>query len=69
VLSARRSIDLDASLRAWESCFVEAALQLTRGNLAHAARMLGMHRTTLYSRMQSRVPVAGEPHGRPSSSA
>lgn len=69
VLSARRSIDLDASLRAWESCFVEAAMQLTRGNLAHAARMLGMHRTTLYSRMQSRVPVADAPQGRPSPSA
>jgi DNA-binding NtrC family response regulator len=69
VLSTRRSIDLDASLRAWEGCFVEAALQLTRGNLAHAARMLGMHRTTLYSRMQSRDAAADDTRVRPSTSA
>jgi len=69
VLSTRRSIDLDASLQAWEGCFVEAALQLTRGNLAHAARMLGMHRTTLYSRMQSRDSAADDTRVRPPTSA
>jgi DNA-binding NtrC family response regulator len=57
VLATRRSVDLDTSLRAWERSFIEAALRLTQGNLAQAARMLGMHRTTLYSRMQSHGTV------------
>jgi len=53
VLEGRRSLDLDSELRHWEKCFVEAALEITHGNLSQAAKLLGMHRTTLYSRMQS----------------
>ncbi len=53
ILSAHRSIELDQALRAWERSFVEAALKLTQGNLSQAAKMLGMHRTTLYSRIQA----------------
>jgi DNA-binding NtrC family response regulator len=52
VLEGRRSLNLDAELRRWERCFVEAALAMTQGNLSQAAKLLGMHRTTLYSRMQ-----------------
>ena len=32
---------------------VEAALMITQGNLSQAAKLLGIHRTTLYSRMQN----------------
>ena len=32
---------------------VEAALSITHGNLSQAARLLGIHRTTLYSRIQN----------------
>ncbi len=53
ILEGRRSLDLDSELRHWEKCFVEAALEITHGNLSQAAKLLGMHRTTLYSRMQS----------------
>lgn len=53
ILETRRTVDLDAELRNWEQCFVEAALEITHGNLSQAAKLLGMHRTTLYSRMQS----------------
>lgn len=53
ILETRRNLDLDAELRNWEKCFVEAALEITHGNLSQAAKLLGMHRTTLYSRMQS----------------
>ncbi|MEO8037194.1 MAG: sigma-54 dependent transcriptional regulator [Betaproteobacteria bacterium] len=53
LLEGRRSLDLDAELRHWEKCFVEAALEITHGNLSQAAKLLGMHRTTLYSRMQA----------------
>jgi len=48
---------LDEVLKRWERCFVEAALSLTNGNLSQAAKRLGVHRTTLYSRMQSRSDV------------
>ena len=37
----------------WERTYVEAALAATGGNLTRAARLLGIHRTTLYSRMQN----------------
>ena len=44
---------LDDTLQQWERGYVEAALAITQGNLTRAARLLGIHRTTLYSRMQS----------------
>ena len=45
--------DLDQTLKAWERAYIEAALRLTRGNVSQAAKLLGVNRTTLYSRMQS----------------
>ena len=42
---------LDDTLRSWERAYIEAALRLTRGNVSQAARLLGINRTTLYSRM------------------
>jgi DNA-binding NtrC family response regulator len=45
--------DLDQTLKAWERAYIEAALRLTRGNVTQAARLLGINRTTLYSRMES----------------
>ncbi len=47
------SFDLDQTLKAWERGYIEAALRLTRGNVSQAAKLLGINRTTLYSRMQS----------------
>jgi DNA-binding NtrC family response regulator len=47
------AFDLDATLRAWERAYIEAALRLTRGNVSQAAKLLGVNRTTLYSRMDS----------------
>ena len=43
----------------WERSYVEAALALTNGNLSQAAKLLGVHRTTLYSRMQNYMPRQG----------
>lgn len=51
-LLEHRSISLDGMLAAWERAFVEAALAITGQNLTQAARLLGIRRTTLYSRMQ-----------------
>jgi DNA-binding NtrC family response regulator len=44
---------LDETLKAWERAYIEAALRLTRGNVSQAAKLLGVNRTTLYSRMQT----------------
>jgi DNA-binding NtrC family response regulator len=43
---------LDERLAAQERSYIEAALQQAEGNLTRAARLLGINRTTLYSRMQ-----------------
>jgi DNA-binding NtrC family response regulator len=47
------SFNLDDTLQAWERAYIEAALRLTRGNVSQAAKLLGVNRTTLYSRMSS----------------
>jgi DNA-binding NtrC family response regulator len=44
--------NLDERLAAQERSYIEAALQQAEGNLTRAARLLGINRTTLYSRMQ-----------------
>jgi len=59
-LEASRGVRLDEMLRSLERGYIEAALRLTRGNVSQAARLLGVNRTTLYSRMSS---DAGEPQG------
>lgn len=51
-LQRREGIDLDATLAQWERGYIEAALQLCQGNIAKAARRLGVNRTTLYNRME-----------------
>ena len=51
--AARAHFNLDQMLKAWEQGYIEAAMKLTRGNVSQAAKMLGINRTTLYSRMES----------------
>jgi DNA-binding NtrC family response regulator len=38
-------------LATMERSYIEAALRITRGNVSQAAKLLGVNRTTLYSRM------------------
>jgi len=52
-LRALANFNLDATMREWEKAYVEAALGMTHGNLSQAAKLLGINRTTLYSRMQT----------------
>jgi len=52
-LGRTHGFNLDQALKAWERAYVDAALKLTRGNVSQAAKLLGINRTTLYSRMQS----------------
>ena len=52
-LERSRGIRLDEMLRSLERGYIEAALRLTRGNVSQAAKLLGVNRTTLYSRMNN----------------
>jgi DNA-binding NtrC family response regulator len=47
------AFNLDETLKAWERAYIDAALRLTRGNVSQAAKLLGVNRTTLYSRMNA----------------
>jgi DNA-binding NtrC family response regulator len=42
---------LDAMLLEWERRYINAALKISKDNLSQAARLLGINRTTLYSKM------------------
>jgi DNA-binding NtrC family response regulator len=53
LLEHSTSFSLDDTLQAWERAYIEAALRLTRGNVSQAAKLLGVNRTTLYSRMNA----------------
>ncbi|MEN9849420.1 MAG: hypothetical protein RL368_2160 [Pseudomonadota bacterium] len=46
------SFSLDDTLLEWERRYINAALEISQGNLSQAARLLGINRTTLYSKMQ-----------------
>jgi two-component system nitrogen regulation response regulator GlnG len=53
-LGATERIDLDATLAGWERSYIDAALEMSGGNVSEAARRLGINRSTLYSRMEYR---------------
>jgi DNA-binding NtrC family response regulator len=61
-LQLQKNFNLDLTMQQWEKGYVEAALLITQGNLSQAAKLLGIHRTTLYSRMQN-YGTAGDPPG------
>ena len=63
-LQFEKNFNLDRTLQQWEKGFVEAALMITQGNLSQAAKLLGIQRTTLYSRMQN-YGAPGEPQSPP----
>jgi len=63
-LQFQKNFNLDHTLQQWERSYVEAALMITQGNLSQAAKLLGIHRTTLYSRMQN-YGTPGEPQSPP----
>ena len=52
-LERSRGVQLDQMLQSLERGYIEAALRLTGGNVSQAAKMLGVNRTTLYSRMSN----------------
>jgi DNA-binding NtrC family response regulator len=44
---------LDDMLLAQERLYIDAALDIAQNNISEAAKLLGINRTTLYSRMES----------------
>lgn len=52
-IQTRHEFSLDATLRRWEEAYIEAARQLSHGNMSQAARLLGVNRTTLYNRVDT----------------
>ncbi|MBL8510455.1 MAG: sigma-54-dependent Fis family transcriptional regulator [Betaproteobacteria bacterium] len=50
------SFNLDAALAALELKYIDAAISLAQGNMSQAARILGLSRTTLYSRLEALRP-------------
>ena len=52
-LERSRGVQLDQMLQSLERGYIEAALKITRGNVSQAAKLLGVNRTTLYSRMNN----------------
>ena len=68
-LQIQKGFNLDETLAQWERGYVEAALMITQGNLTQAAKLLGIHRTTLYSRMQNYGDAAEPNKAAPRSTA
>jgi len=52
-LQQRGDFSLDDTLQLWEEAYIEAAQRLTQGNISQAAKLLGINRTTLYSRIET----------------
>ena len=50
-LIGQPGFQLDNELKTWEAAFIRVAMDLAAGNLSQAARLLGVNRTTLYSRI------------------
>ena len=47
-----QDFNLDDVLSHLEQHYIKTALELTDGNLSKAAKLLGINRTTLYSRLE-----------------
>lgn len=65
VLQQTSNFNLDNLLLEQTSHYINAAMELSRNNISDAAKLLGMNRTTLYSRMEAlqKHQKAGTPAG------
>jgi DNA-binding NtrC family response regulator len=54
------AFNLDQTLAALELKYIEAAIELSAGNMSQAARVLGVSRSTLYSRIEVLRPSGGK---------
>ena len=52
-LAQAAPINLDATLNHWGRAYLEAALRRSQGNVSQAARLLGLSRSTFYTRLEA----------------
>ena len=52
-LTSGKPFSLDATLKAVEQAYLDAAIELAQGNMSQAAKLLGISRGTLYGRLES----------------
>jgi two-component system nitrogen regulation response regulator GlnG len=52
-IAAGRPFSLDATLRSAEAIYLDAAIDLAHGNMSQAAKLLGLSRSTFYSRLEA----------------
>jgi DNA-binding NtrC family response regulator len=66
-LKQQPNFSLDKLLQEQGSYYIDAAMELAGGNVSEAAKLLGLHRTTLYSRMEAlqKYKVTQHPAGEP----
>ena len=63
-LLREKSFNLADALNASELAYIEAALDIARGNVSQAAKLLGVNRTTLYGRMEALSKIARDEDGK-----
>jgi two-component system nitrogen regulation response regulator GlnG len=52
-LTSGKPFSLDATLKALEQSYLDAAIEIAQGNMSQAAKLLGISRGTLYGRLES----------------
>jgi len=52
-LASGKPFSLDATLKAVEQAYLDAAIEISQGNMSQAAKLLGISRGTLYGRLES----------------
>src|SRR5688572_1559779 len=52
-LASGAAFSLDATLKAIEQAYLDAAIEIAQGNMSQAAKLLGISRGTLYGRLES----------------